>query len=337
MRRQLLAAFAATLLSPGIASAASSITRIDLCLGDTHVVEARDGHAFTYTEPKYAAAWPSMAKEAQASQGALDEWAASGDPMPVGWWLSPNRELLEGAGAVTTDSKDQAWANPALYVSELSSSRSQLVLHGHAVGAHKLQVWQRDNATGSVKKLSYAIFVAQCGTSTLLPSSGDDILCEGAALVPDAADAPRTSLNPRVLYTFNGADSGALVYAGVRSGWATVADLEARNVEDSSQRVEVIREGVQGCPVAAAANLSPVSGPNTFALNMCKNHSWVMPTKQRVAGITVSNGNLWHETGVGDDGVLLYAMSQGKTTVVVDFKDDKAEPMILDVTVSPCN
>lgn len=337
MRQRLLAAFAATLFAPGIASAAPSVTRVDLCLGDTHVIEARDGHALTYTEPKYADAWPSMAQEAKAAEGALDSWAESGDPMPVGWWLSPNRELLEAADTVTTDPKDEPWANPALYVKTLAKSRSQLVLHGHAVGAHKLQLWQRDGKTGSVQKLMYAVFVNQCGTSTLLPSSGDDLLCEGAALAPSAPDAPRTSLNPRVLYTFNGSESGALIYAGVRSGWATVADLEARDQDASSQRVLVIREGEKGCPSAAPADMTVIGGANTFALSMCKNTTWVLPTKQRVQSITVSNGNLWHEKGVGDDGLLLYAMSQGKTTVVVDFKSSVAEPLVLDVNITPCN
>lgn len=336
MRRLMTTAIAIALLAPGIASASAPITRVDVCLGDTHVIEAREGHSFTYTEPKYAYAWPSMAQEVLASQGAIDTWADSGSPMPVAWWLSPNRELLEQSGAPTSDPKAEAWANPKVYVKSLATSRSRAVFNAHAVGAHKLQLWQRNNLTGDVKKLSFAVFVSQCGASTLLPSSGETAVCEGAAMVPGAADAPRTSLNPRVLYAFNGAESGALVYAGVRAGWATVADPSLRKSELESKRVQVVREGKKGCPSTGPANLDNRPGLNSYELSMCKNYSWVLPTAQRISNITVSNGNLWYEKGTGDEGVLLYAMSQGKTTVVVEFKGELAEPLVLDVIVDPC-
>lgn len=333
MRRLLPSAIALALLVPGVSSASVPITRVDVCLGDTHVIESREGHSFTYTEPKYSYAWPSMAQEAKAAEGALDKWAESGSPMPVAWWLSPNLELLEPTPG--DDPKALAWANPKVYIKSLATTRNRAVFNAHAVGAHKLKLWQRDNLTGDVKELHYAVFVAQCGATTLLPSSGDLALCEGAAMVPGAADAPRVSLNPRVLYTFTGVETGAFFYAGVRSGYATLLDPEKRT-DDDSHRVQVVREGKSGCPSTGPANLENRPGLNSYALTLCKNHSWVLPTAQRVAGITVSNGNLWTEQSVGDDGMLLFAMNQGKTTVVVDFKSALADPLVLEVTIEPC-
>jgi hypothetical protein len=333
MRRLMSIALLALVAAPATASAMET-HRVDLCLGESFIEPARPGHVFTYTEPKFADTWPSMVAEHKAAAAAADVWAASGDPMPVGWALSPNNELLQAPTPLSVNPKLTTKANPMLYLDGLAKGHSTAIFTGHNLGAHKVKVWQRNVETGAVSSAAFVVVVNQCGTSTLLPSTGDYTLCEGAASISVAGGA-LSSNDPSVIYSFVGLETGTVAYAGVRAGWATLQQGNKRKANDAV-RAQVVGEGVKGCPKTTAANLEVGEGINTFGLKICKNHSWIAPAGLPIASLTTSNGNLWTEPSHAADGMLLYAMNVGKTTVVVEFEDERAQPMVLDVTIESC-
>ena len=334
MRRLFATMLFGLMLAPTAATAASELNQVDMCLGDTYMAPSRAGHVFTYTEPKFSETWPSMAAEQAAAVKVEDPDADSGTPNVVAWSLVPNRSLLDLEARAGMNAKRTPALNPKLYLSALAATQNRIVFHGHSVGIHKIKVWQRHIATGTVTSHIFLVTISQCGTSTLLPASSDLNMCEGAAMVPGDAKDTVMSFQPRVLYPFYGQDSGAVVYSGVRAGYATLVDMEARKL--APVRAQVVRTGMSGCPSTTPADLSVLEGLNRFSLELCKNQSWVMPTEQRVQSITVSNGNLWTETSAAEDGVLVYGMNAGKTTVVVDFVGEHAQSMVLEVNIGSC-
>ena len=324
---------AGAFLLGSVASAQAAPLPDLLCVGESAVVQAPPGWIFTYTPAKYALGWPAMADECAAAEAAR----AGLDVPGLRWEILPNVAAFDAMPDTTTpEAKQTAAYNPAAYMTLATSEPSRLVLRADSAMGGVVSLWLYHPETGQYAPYTLSAGVRHCGTTSVVPAVNAAVLCEGAARVIFDAP-PQASTNPDAIYAFVGETSGLVAIGALGSGRAYLQS-RWRDGRLHGQLLQVVPPGVAGCPEPPAqVRLTPnPEDPDLMNLTLCRSDWWMMPVHSPIASVTTSGPWVWVERAADTMGFALMGQMEGEATVVVEFDDPDAVPLVVHVVVQTC-
>lgn len=326
----------ALLFTTGSALAETKTTSINLCVGDTAIVEAGANEILTYTSFEDSKkSFTHMNMEARNAH--IRAWEISDmDGASVWTELRPNVGLLEANP--TTYAK-----SPVSYLRDLAEEgENRMVIQARAEGKQSAEYFATNLDTMKEVKHVVKLNVRQCGASTAIDSELENYRCEGQLAY--ASQGSRIIGGQRSMHHFVGAESKRGYFAAQVPGRVTFQHFSNEGGK-YREMVTVLPNGKATCGYADEARLEALEGENAYLLQMCTGDVWMTPFQQPVRKLMVGaakgklggEANISAETSLNRDGVLVKATAEGTSKLHVQFGQKDAAPAIIYVEAVSCN